>query len=169
MLITEEYRALNADLHGRTEFGVTAPRYMNQIAQIAEGVKAKTILDYGSGPRKHVHAALGRTYKVQSYDPAIPDLADDPVPADLMVACDVLEHIEPELLSAVLDHMAENTLRAAFLSIATRPAKKTLADGRNAHLIVKPPQWWLPLLWQRWRLTQFADLGGEMVAVMETK
>ena len=32
---------------------------------------------------------------------------------------------------------------AALLEAATKPARKTLADGRNAHLIVKPAEWWV--------------------------
>ena len=30
----------------------------------------------------------------------------------------------------------------AFFAISTRPAKKTLPDGRNAHLTVQSPDWW---------------------------
>ena len=30
-----------------------------------------------------------------------------------------------------------------FIVLSTREAKKTLSDGRNAHLIVKSPIWWI--------------------------
>jgi len=33
--------------------------------------------------------------------------------------------------------------KATYLVISTRPASKILADGRNAHLIVKPADWWV--------------------------
>lgn len=169
MLITDAYRAANEHLHATTNFGVTAPRFMREIEEVARACKALTILDYGSGPREHVKAALGQRFMVQSYDPCVPALAIEAAPANLLVSCDVLEHIEPECLDAVLNHMARLTMRAAFLTIATRPAKKTLPDGRNAHLIVQPPEWWLPRLMGLWRLRQFADLNGEIVCIMEAR
>jgi len=49
----------------------------------------------------------------------------------------------------------------AFLVIATRPAAKKLADGRNAHLIVEPASWWLPRLTSHWRTEMFSGTGGE--------
>jgi hypothetical protein len=32
--------------------------------------------------------------------------------------------------------------KAGWFRIACYPAKKHLPDGRNAHLIVQPPEWW---------------------------
>jgi hypothetical protein len=70
-----------------------------------------------------------------------------------MVACiDVLEHIEPELLDNVLDHLQSLTELVVMLTIDSGPAGKTLADGRNAHLIQEPMSWWLPKLSERWEL-----------------
>jgi 2-polyprenyl-3-methyl-5-hydroxy-6-metoxy-1,4-benzoquinol methylase len=68
------------------------------------------------------------------------------VPADLVCCIDVLEHIEPEYLSAVLSHLASLTKNLAFLTIHSAPAIKILPDGRNAHLIIKPMSWWTPTL-----------------------
>ena len=73
-----------------------------------------------------------------------------------MVACtDVLEHIEPDCLDHVLDHLCELAENVAFLVVATAPAQKTLADGRNAHLIVESARWWLPKLIERWDIQSF--------------
>lgn len=167
-LITDAYRAQNEHLHATTNFGVTAPRFAEHIKEVAQACGARTFLDYGSGKNKWVERMFpGKP--VQSYDPCVPELAADPQPADLLVSCDVLEHIEPELLGNVLAHMAKNTLKAAFLTIATRPAKKVLSDGRNAHLIVQGADQWLPLLMAHWQLRQFADIGGEIVCIMERR
>lgn len=43
----------------------------------------------------------------------------------------VLEHIEPECLEQVLDHLQRLTRKIALLNIVTRPANKVLADGHN--------------------------------------
>jgi 2-polyprenyl-3-methyl-5-hydroxy-6-metoxy-1,4-benzoquinol methylase len=66
-----------------------------------------------------------------------------PKPSDVVVCTDVLEHIEPEKLDAVLDHILRLTGYFAHLVISTRPANAVLPDGRNAHLIVETPDWWL--------------------------
>jgi hypothetical protein len=72
-----------------------------------------------------------------------------------VVCTDVLEHIEPELIDNVLDHLKDLTRKVAFLAIATRPARKNLADGRNAHLIIQPSSWWLAKLFYRFNIVSF--------------
>lgn len=70
-----------------------------------------------------------------------------------MVACiDVLEHIEPAFLEAVLDDLCRLTEAILFATVDTGPAVKVLSDGRNAHLIQEPMSWWLPKFWKRWQL-----------------
>jgi hypothetical protein len=88
--------------------------------------------------------------KYQAYDPAIERLSAPPVPAELVVCIDVLEHIEPLCLKAVLDDLVRVTEGIIFMTIHTGPALKVLSDGRNAHLIQKPLSWWLPKIWKRW-------------------
>ncbi len=62
------------------------------------------------------------------------------------------------------------TKRKLFFNIATRPAQKTLPDGRNAHLIVETAEWWLNQLWERFKVVGFQDFKGvEMVAIVEKK
>jgi hypothetical protein len=96
------------------------------------------VLDYGCGKG---NLGIGR-----KYDPAIPEYAKDPDPADLVVCTDVLEHIEPECLEDVLKHIQSKCRKKAFFVISTRPAKKILPDGRNAHLIIQPSGWWVSTL-----------------------
>lgn len=154
MLITEQYRAANAHLHETTNFGVTAPRFEKSIRHMAGLYKAVSFLDYGSGRNRWVERIFPEA-AVQSYDPAVPDLAEAARPADMLVCCDVLEHIEPELLGNVLRDMKRCARFCAFVTIATRPAKKTLPDGRNAHLIVQPADWWLPRMMGLWKVRAF--------------
>jgi hypothetical protein len=65
---------------------------------------------------------------------------------------DVLEHIEPDCLENVLDHLAKLTECVAFITVHTGPAGKTLPDGRNAHINQQPMSYWLSKLWQRFDL-----------------
>jgi len=109
---------------------------------------AKSLSDYGAGKcnlhRGLVSCGLG-DFEYLPYDPAFPDYGD-PKPADLVCCIDVLEHIEPEFVDAVIADLAAITTRFGFFSIARGPAEKSLSDGRNAHLVQKPSSWWLPRL-----------------------
>jgi 2-polyprenyl-3-methyl-5-hydroxy-6-metoxy-1,4-benzoquinol methylase len=119
----------------------------------------KDVLDYGCGKRT-LETALG--FEIANYDPCIPGLDSPPKAHDIVVCTDVLEHIEPECLDAVLSDIRRCTKRVAFLLIATRPAKKFLADGRNAHLIQKDEKWWSERLAQAgFEITKMANGKGE--------
>ena len=85
-----------------------------------------------------------------------------------MVVCIyVLEHIEPECLEDVLDHLESLTEQVLFATVHTGPAGKILPDGRNAHLIQKPSEWWLPKFMERWHLQGYhaRTNGFEVVCI----
>jgi hypothetical protein len=130
------------------------------------------LLDYGCGHNVSLMkglkecGGLPKGFRYQCYDPGVPEYADDPVPAELVCCIDVLEHIEPENLDDVLDHLEELTEVMIFGTVHTEPAVKTLPDGRNAHLIQQPKEWWLPKLMERFELQgmQGREMGFEFIA-----
>jgi len=145
-VISEDYRAMQSQLHamprgyGGVNTNVTGPAVMEVVRKIG----AESVLDYGAG-KGHLGEYLfthGFTGDYRPYDPAIPIWADAPQPSDLVACCDVLEHIEPDCLEAVLLDLRRVTRKAGLFLVNLREAKKTLPDGRNAHLIVKPAEWW---------------------------
>lgn len=147
-LISDEYKAAVTKMHEETpHWGIFGQKYANLIRELYGTFGFKSILDYGCGKRS-LQQALG--FQINNYDPGIPECAARPSPADLVVCTDVLEHIEPDMLDAVLDDIRSLTLKKVFLTIATIPAVQILPDGRNAHLIVQPYTYWLPILWLRW-------------------
>lgn len=85
-----------------------------------------------------------------------------------MVVCiDVLEHIEPDCLEAVLDDLKRVTASFGIFTVATGPAKKVLADGRNAHLIQQDPEWWMMKIFARFVVKTFiAEKGWLWVMVL---
>ena len=42
-----------------------------------------------------------------------------------------------------------------------KPAKKSLPDGRNAHLIQRPAEWWKKKLAKRWRIVKELATDGK--------
>lgn len=141
-LITEYYRAQNAALHATGRFGGSGFKHAVAVRDFADSLGAVSILDYGCGGS--TLAASLQDRDVRQYDPAIPQFAALPEPVDLVVCTDVLEHVEPDCLDAVLAHLVSLSRLGLYLSIATRlDGKKTLPDGRNPHLLVRSADWWI--------------------------
>lgn len=171
-LISDGYRGLNRQLHEGGRFGFRGSRWAPSVRRVAREHEVTDLLDYGCGQgalKKALRPAWwrrGPALQVREYDPAIAGKDALPAPADLVVCTDVLEHIEPELLDNVLDHLQSLSRRLLFAVVSTRPAKKTLEDGRNAHLIVEPDAWWRPKLEQRFRIVDWQSLGDEFAVLL---
>lgn len=169
MLISDTYRALNTRQHyERPEWGRQSIKWWETVRNLCDQLGTKKLLDYGCG-KQMLRDALERFgYEVTGYDPAFPELAKPPEPHEFVVCTDVLEHVEPECLDAVLMDLARVTRKAAFLVIATRHSHKNLPDGTNPHRIVQPVAWWLETLSQHFNLGEAQDTNGKVFAVMAT-
>lgn len=144
MNYTSTYKQLQEQLHSdHPEYGTSGAKYADYVLQLSQSIKTRDILDYGCG-KSTLQKSL--PFPIHQYDPFIAEFSYPPHPAALVVCTDVLEHIEPMYLEDVLQDIARLTLQMAFIQVATRPAKKVLADGRNAHLIQQSMQWWIPKL-----------------------
>lgn len=154
-LISEEWREQNAQLHKmRDSFGSAAGRkYAQTVRELLAEHDGTTVLDYGCG-KASLAKHLGKSVLVRNYDPAIPEYAAPPEPADVVVCADVLEHVEPECLDDVLADLQRLTLEVALIVVACRPAHKRMPDGRNAHISVHPPAWWRERLGAVFRLEE---------------
>ena len=146
MLITDQYRAEQAALHAKGNYGTAALQYGQVVWGLLNSTGATSILDYGCGSKRSLLQALNppETIAYEGYDPAVPDYAGAPIPAELVCCIDVLEHIEPTLLDNVLDHLAELCDPYGFFTVHSGPAVKVLSDGRNAHLTQQGPDWCKP-------------------------
>jgi hypothetical protein len=157
-LITEEYRRAQEKLHENPGYGVASVGYAPLVAQVINAVNASELLDYGAGKGRLGEALrqhLQRPIAIRHYDPARPEWAATPEPAQLVACIDVLEHIEPDLLDNVLDDLRRVTAATGVFTVHTGPAVKILPDGRNAHLIQQPASWWLPKFMDRFELELF--------------
>lgn len=152
-LISEEYRSLNAKMHEeRPDYGINGREYVEQIDTLAKSMGTQDILDYGCGKGT---LSMHFPFTLKQYDPAISKHSDLPQPADIVVCTDVLEHIEPIYIGSVLDHLKSLTKKVLFTTVCTEKAKKTLSDGRNAHLIVEPPKWWFSVISDRFEIVNY--------------
>lgn len=162
--ISENYRKLNEQLHAENkQFGNNGHKYLHHVLSLCKQLNTQDILDYGCGKGM---LAQQLPFPIREYDPAIEKHKELPEPAELVVCTDVIEHLEEEYLDAVLDHIKSLTKKLAYLVISIEPAMKTLPDGRNAHLIVKPYQWWIEKLLSKFELHNFQHLTNRIQVVV---
>lgn len=166
-LISEDYRSLNEKLHSSNPaYGTSGKKWANTIHQLALSLQTTDILDYGCGKST---LANNLPFKINQYDPAVSRYSTRPIPADIVVCTDVLEHIEPENLDTVLDDIKSLTRIMGFFTVATRPAKKVLEDGRNAHLIQESVDWWIPKFISRFHIKNINVEEDEFVVVVQSR
>lgn len=144
VLISPEYAEQNRLLHKcREDYGIIGSRWVKTATEICQRESYTTVLDYGCGKGTFKKASPS-WMAVHEYDPAI-EGKETPQHAELVVCTDVLEHIEPEHLDSVLEHIRDLGESALFVISLSR-SNKNLPDGRNAHLIIKPKEWWVEKL-----------------------
>lgn len=149
--LKEQYQQLHADplVFG----GRSLEPHVVPIAKMIRAHRATTLLDYGCGKgeqyslhKMHVAWGAGGIMPVL-FDPAVPAHARRPEGKfDGVICTDVMEHAPEEDLEPLLKDIFGFARRFVFFSISCREAKRRLPDGRNAHVTVKPPEWWAALV-----------------------
>ena len=171
-LITEEYREMQRKLHENPDYGTASVHYASLVAEVLRAVRATELLDYGAGKGRLGQTLLQHIKEpltIHHYDPAVPEWSARAEPCAFVACIDVLEHIEPHLLDNVLDDLQRVTSGVGVFTVHTEPAVKKLADGRNAHLIQQPPEWWLPKLMDRFSLATFNRMHMGFFVTVEAK
>ena len=132
--------------------GRSLPAHIDQIRLLLREHHCHSILDYGCGKAQCWPPEWqGR---ITGYDPAYePHSAPPQGVYDMVICTDVLEHVPESAMAGVIAHIFELRRRWAYISICTRPSRKTLPDGSNKHVTVRPPDWWRQQLEQYDRYT----------------
>lgn len=128
--------------------GRSLTTHLPDLFSIVEGSNVKSILDYGCGKaelwEKHGLRGLLKVKKIFLYDPGYVKFQARPIiPADLVVCVDVMEHIPENCVDEVLNDIESLSKKAILFSISTREAAKLLPNGENAHVTIKPEEWWM--------------------------
>lgn len=135
-----QYRVIHANSPG---YGSSSSKRLPFILPYVRATGARSIIDYGCGQSAlpdMLEAAADCI--VTRYDPALSQYAQRPSGRfDLLVSIDVLEHIPEPDVGATLADMASLAERAIII-VDTKPAATFLPDGRNAHVTLRPAQWW---------------------------
>ena len=175
MLITEQYREQQRAMHAEGNYGIASAQFAPSVCKVIDSHNVRKVLDYGAGSKLTLIRAISErrlakaAFDYVPYEPAVEQYAKAPEPTEMVVCIDVLEHIEPECLDAVLDDLKRLTERVGFFTVHCGPAGKILPDGRNAHLIQEPPEWWLPKITDRFALQSFQRSDQGFVVLVSPK
>jgi hypothetical protein len=164
--ISDDYRKQQEKLHENPNYGTASVQFAPMVTKIINQAQVEELLDIGAGKcRLFESIKPDHRMRLQAYDPAIPELSGDPTPMQMTTCIDVAEHVEPEMLENFLNFVRDKTLEITFITVHTGPAMKVLPDGRNAHLIQEPAEWWLPKLMQRFNIQMFQRMDNGFIFV----
>lgn len=144
-LIDRQYQKQLMQMHGSAKVFANGAKAYKIVRDFIKEYQPTTLLDFGCGKGGLIAtiSELHPEISVMGYDPGNVEFQQLPkTPVDVVVSTDAIEHIEPAHLTETLRTIGSLMQRCGCFRIACYPAKKSLPDGRNAHLIVQPPEWW---------------------------
>lgn len=144
-LISPSYLDEQIRLHAQPNgYGGRGKKWATHVAAIGHCYGYPSVLDYGCGQGSLAFTLRMASHftDIREYDPAIEGKNTLPEAADLVVCTDVLEHVEPERIWTVLQHLSRLARKACFVVISLVETAKTLSDGRQAHILLRPVDWW---------------------------
>jgi hypothetical protein len=164
-VVSDEYRKL-LEHETKRPWGGAVIGSQKRIHDWAKLHGCNSILDYGSGKSDFLISINqdfpDHGFQINQYEPARPEFSMDPPVSDMTICVDVLEHIEPEKLDAVLDHIYQKTNKIFYFKVCLLPAQGTLADGRNLHLIIEDKEFWLDKLSKYYTLEDIVFTRGHV-------
>ena len=144
-LINDDYKRQLQEMHDNNKkFNRSGAKKLNLIQEFIEKYTPTSVIDFGCSDGELLPLLVER-YNINAvgYDPGVVEFENIPTTAvDCLTSTDVLEHVEPEMIDDTLKIINTLFTKSAFLLIASYPAKKSLPDGRNAHLIIEGVDWW---------------------------
>jgi SAM-dependent methyltransferase len=156
--------------YGRAE-SYTNPKSAKSQLNIPAGIylankantKIASVLDYGCGKGgllESIRDKFNDKIRVMGYDPGIDKYNKLPKQKfDLITCIDVLEHINKEDLRQTLMEIKKHTSGIFFYVVDLISAKKYLSDGRNAHILLAPPEWWSQTISSVFAINQNFQVG----------
>ncbi len=159
-----------------------AVKFRTELKPLFARYGISSVLDYGGGGgdwrEKQVPegGSLAGHLGVSDYrvfEPARD--RDDRGSADAAVCFDVMEHIYLADVGYVLNDLFAQAGKLVVINVACYPAAALLPNGENAHITVRPPQWWkgavdlVSAAWPDVAVTLYCSTGYNKASRFETK
>jgi hypothetical protein len=92
----------------------------------------------------------------------------EPIRAPFGYCTDVLEHIPPDDVGAVIDNIV-HAVDTVFFQISTVPDHFGAVINQDLHLTVRPHEWWLSLLGHYGEVTFDQNVGEASLFILRSK
>ena len=183
MITTEQERAKYNAIWHHDAYRTNSPgmRELNGALAWMKPKAGASFTDYGCGTGRVAHVLHDSGHPVQlvdisnvAYTGELPfveaclwEMGDEVKPSDYGYCADVLEHVPPERVQAVLDGLASRTRTACFLQIALFEDHFGDEIGEALHLSVFPHNWWRKRILRSFKVASFrlASKGRHLLAV----
>ena len=146
--------------HARSD-GITVPAedvfsnvqvigYRKPIKEVLRHFNCATALDYGAGGGEwdQVEVPEGGSLKsyfgfetINRFEPARG--VETKIKSDVVLCFDVLEHVFMADIPYVVDELFRLANQVVIVNIACYPAAALLPNGENAHISIRPADWWV--------------------------
>ena len=121
------------------------------------------ILDHGCGKGGLVRELNQNTLvsgEAYGYYPAIEEFSQNSRHTyDLITSIDVLEHIGRQHISSTIEEIKKLNSGFFFFCIDLLPASKRVSDGRNAHFLIAPSDWWVQQIKSQFKVVTAIEVG----------
>ena len=138
-------------------------RIPEAIAAVHKIQSIRHILDHGCGKGGLVEAINQNTLvegKAYGYDPGVEEFARKPSQTfDLVTSIDTLEHIGRENIASTIAEIKQLSKGFFFFCIDLIPASKKISDGRNAHFLIAPSDWWVQQIKSHFKAVTAIEVG----------
>ena len=150
-MISDGQRELNRKLHQDEKYGNrhdgsgVATKLPEAITTLNKIGVCRSLLDYGTGKGKQLtdYGNLDKTVNIDGYDPSLKNGQNCRIRHDIVTCLDVLEHVELDTINNVIDDIKQLSKKFCYVVVDLQPAVKTMEDGRNAHILLAPHDWWI--------------------------
>ena len=172
---TELERAKYSAVWNNPQYAVCSPglRHLPSALEWMQPEAGSEFTDWGSGSGKASDSLFAQGFKVSMVDiaensykgaNAIPltvaclwELPDSVLATDYGICCDVMEHLPPDRIDAVLSAIAKRTNKAVYFQIALFH-DHTFTDNGPLHLSVFPIDWWKAKLLEHFSSAEFKTI-----------
>ena len=168
----------------QSEYGMTSPvmRYVDGILEYAKQNYCKTILDAGCGNGKFMQRAIEDGFDIIGIDISLNGLINEPynlVPLcieaplhqlecekkDLVVCCDVLEHVPQEWLKDTLKALSKACKKGFMFSICITDDHFGSLIGEKLHISLLSIEDWIDLIKQFFVVQLYKRVGNDLLVV----
>ena len=142
------------------KFRLTIPQAIKAAQEFSS---IRSILDHGTGQGGLIET-LNQHQELEivarGYDPCVAEFSDIPYSKfNIVTSIDVLEHLGIDYIGSTLNEIVNLTENFFFFCIDLIPASKKLKDGRNAHTLIAPPDWWLQQIKTKFKIVNCIEVG----------